>query len=225
MAKLVWGRPQDRRYEAGVSKGVLYSPDNTGEYVSGVAWNGLTGVTESPSGAEPNKQYADNGVYVNLLSPEEFAATLEAFTYPLEFAKFNGEASPKKGVYVGQQGRGSFGLCYRTEIGDGLTADKGYKLHLLYGLTAAPSEKAYGTINDSPEAMPLSWELSAVPQNAGDDLKPTAIITIDSTEVQADDLAALEELLYGTDGAPGAAPSLPTPEEVIALFEDAPVEP
>lgn len=222
MSKLVWGAAVDRRYESGVSKGVLYSPDATGAYTSGVAWNGLTGVTESPSGAESNKQYADNGVYVNLLSAEEWGATLEAFTYPKEFAKHNGEATPKKGVYVGQQGRRPFGLCYRTEIGDGLDSNAGYKLHLAYGLTAAPAEKAYATVNDSPEAMPLSWELSAVPQDAGADLKPTAIITIDSTEVQAADLAALEDMLYGTDGVPGAVPQMPDPEALIAMFTDAP---
>lgn len=224
MSKLIWGAVVDRRYESGVSKGVLYSPDANGDYTSGVAWNGLTAITEKPSGADSNKQYADNGVYVNLLSAELFGATLEAFTYPKEFSKHNGEATPKTGVYVGQQGRAVFGLSYRTEIGDGATSAAGYKLHLAYGLTAAPSERAHHTVNDSPEAMALSWDLSAVPVSAGDGLKPTAIIIIDSTEVAEADLAALEALLYGSDGVGGVA-HLPAPADVIAMFTDAPVVP
>ena len=222
MAKLKWGQAGERRYENGVSRGVLYTPDNTGVYATGVAWNGLVSVTESPSGAESNKQYADNGVYVNLLSAEEFAATVEAFTFPEEFNQHNGLAVPKAGVYVGQQGRKPFGLCYRTEIGDDLDSRAGYKLHLVYGCSAAPSESAYTTINDSPEATTMSWEITTVPTDAGDDLLPTALVVIDSTKVDADDLASLETLLYGADGSPGTPASLPTPEEVIALFAEAP---
>jgi hypothetical protein len=218
MAKLKWGQAGERRYENGVSRGVLYTPDNTGVYASGVAWNGLVTVTESPSGAESNKQYADNGVYVNLLSAEEFAATIEAFTFPEEFNQHNGLAVPAEGVYVAQQGRKPFGLCYRTEIGNDLDSRAGYKLHLVYGASAAPSESAYSTINDSPEAVTMSWEVSTVPTDAGDALLPTALVVVDSTKVAADALADLEALLYGTDGAPGAPATLPTPEEVIALF-------
>lgn len=218
MAKLEWDKTGERRYETGVDHGVLYTPDATGAYTSGVAWNGLISVTESPSGAESNKQYADNIVYVNLVSAEEFAATIEAFNSPAEFDQHDGTAAPKRGVYVGQQTRKPFGLSYRTKIGNDLDGDLGYKLHLVYGAQAAPSEKAYSTVNDSPEAMTLSWELTTSPVQV-EGLKPTAILTIDSTEVDAADLAALETLLYGSADV---EPELPMPDDVIALFNDTP---
>lgn len=214
MTKLLWDQVGERRYETGVDQGVLFIPTN-GVYDIGYAWNGLTAVTESPSGAEPNAQYADNQKYLNLLSAEDFNATLEAFTYPDAFAQCDGTATPAPGVSVGQQTRKAFGLSYRTRVGnDVLAADFGYKIHLVYGAQAAPSEKAYTTINDSPEAMPLSWEMSttSTPVNG---LKPTAILTIDSTKVSPANLAALESAIYGTAGTD---PRLPMPDEVIAMF-------
>lgn len=215
MATLVWDAIGQRFYETGVDHGVLYLPDSNGVYTNGVAWNGLTSVSETPSGGEANAQYADNIKYLNLYSAEEFGATLEAFTYPDEFAQFDGLAVPAPGVVLGQQARKSFGLSYRTKIGNDLDGDDhGYKLHLLYGCTASPSEKAYNTINDSPEAIAFSWEISTIPVMVTG-YKPTALIVVDSTEVAPGDLTDLEELLYGT---PGTDPSLPTPDEVIALF-------
>lgn len=216
MAKLTWDDSGKRLFETGVSRGVLYPQDATGEYPLGVAWNGLTTVTESPSGAESNKQYADNIAYLNLVSAEEFGGTIEAFTYPPEFAACDGSASPEVGVVVGQQGRKPFGFCYRTELGnDTEGTDHGYKLHLVYGALAAPSEKAFATINDSPEAITFSWEFTTTPV-AVTGLKPTATITIDSTKVDAADLAALELKLYGDTATPA---ELPLPDEVIALFD------
>lgn len=219
--KLTWDKTGEREFETGVDRGVLYIPDNTGAYATGVAWNGLTTVTESPSGAESNKQYADNIPYLNLKSAEEFGATVEAFTYPDEFGQFDGSAQPEPGVYVGQQARKSFGLSYRTLKGNDLEGtDHGYKIHLVYGCDAAPSEKAYATVNDSPEAITFSWELTTTPV-AVTGLKPTAQITIDSTKVSEENLAALEAILYGEDGEdpePGTEPRLPMPDEVIALF-------
>ena len=213
--KLAWDQTGQRTYETGVDHGVLYIPDETGAYANGVAWNGLTTVTESPSGAEASPQYADNIKYLNLTSAEEFGATIEAFTYPDEFAQFDGVATPSAGVSVGQQARKAFGLCYRTKLGNDLEGDDfGYKLHLVYGAQAAPSEKAYATVNDSPEAIAFSWELTTTPV-AVTNMKPTAIITVDSTKVTGANLTALEDLLYGTDDA---APSLPLPDAVIALF-------
>lgn len=223
MTKLLWDQTGERLYETGVDHGVLYLPDGSGEYVNGYAWNGLTAVTESPSGAESNKQYADNQVYLNLQSAEEFNGTIEAFTYPDEFAECNGEIQPQVGVYVGQQTRKSFGFSYRTKIGnDTVGQDYGYKLHLVYGALAGPSEKQYNTINESPEATPLSWEISTTPVavNIGN-LKPTATITINSTHVGATQLAALEDLLYGTEGTD---PRLPLPAEVIAMFAGSVIE-
>jgi len=215
MPALTWDDIGERFYETGVDHGVLYIPDASGVYSDGVAWNGLVTVTESPSGAEPNAQYADNIKYLNLFSAEEFAATIEAFTYPDEFAQFDGLAEPATGVLVGQQSRGSFGLSYRTKVGNDLEGDDyGYKLHLLYGCKASPSEKAYTTINDSPEAITFSWEISTTPV-AVTGLKPTSVITIDSTVVDPTELAALEAILYG---AVATEPSLPLPDEVIALF-------
>jgi len=223
MVALTWDQVGERTYENGVDHGVLYLADGTGAYNSGFSWNGLVTVTESPSGAESNPQYADNIKYLDLKSAEEFGATIEAFTYPDEFAECDGTVSPKVGVNVGQQPRRSFGLSYRTKVGNDLNANAGYKLHLVYGATAAPSEKAYGTVNDSPEALTFSWELTTSPvQVTG--LGPTAILTIDSTKVAAADLASLEALLYGDVDQ---EPELPMPDDVIALFTDgtAPVTP
>lgn len=215
MAELVWDQVGERVYETGVDHGVLYIPDAFGVYEAGYAWNGLTSVTESPSGAEANKQYADNLVYVNLLSAEEFGATLEAFTYPDEFAECDGSVETTPGVILGQQGRKTFGLSYRTKVGNDLNSDAGYKLHLVWGLTAAPSEKAYNTVNDSPEAITFSWELTSTPVPVAG-RKPAASMTIDSTKVDATALATLEDMLYGTSGADA---HLPTPAEVIAIFD------
>lgn len=222
MPKLTWDRTGERIYETGVDRGVLYVRDNTGAYPKGVAWNGLTAVTESPSGAEANPQYADNIKYLNLYSAEEFGATVEAFTYPDEFAECDGTATPAVGVSIGQQRRKTFGLAYRTRVGNDVDGtDHGYKLHLIYGAMASPSEKGYSTINDSPEAITFSWELTTDPVEV-EDFKPTAILTIDSTKVAAEDLVTLEAILYG-DGV--AEASLPLPEDVIALFNTAPVTP
>jgi hypothetical protein len=212
--ELTWDNVGERRYETGVDRGVLYLPDETGDYVEGHAWNGLTTVTESPSGAESNPQYADNVKYLNLVSAEEFGATIEAFTYPDEFGQCDGTAEPQPGLYLGQQGRRSFGLAYRTRVGNDLDGtDHGYKLHLVYGALAAPSEKAYATINDSPEAITFSWEVTTTPVSV-DGYKPTALLTIDSTKVDDDALATLEEILYGTEADD---PRLPLPDEVITL--------
>jgi hypothetical protein len=216
MTRVQWDSVGEKVYQTGVDRGVLYRPDNTGDYVNGYAWNGLSSVTESPTGAESNKQYADNLVYVNLRSAEEFGATLEAFTYPEEFEECDGQSSPQVGVAVGQQGRATFGLSYRTLIGNDLEGtDFGYKLHLIYGATASPSERAYTTVNDSPEAITFSWEITTTPvQVTG--LKPTASITIDSTKVDGTALGVLEDFLYGTVGTD---PSLPSPDEVLNLFD------
>lgn len=224
MAELKWDQVGERTFETGVDHGVLYEPDNTGEYGKGVAWNGLVTVTESPSGAEPSPQYADNIKYLNLTSPEEFGATIEAFTYPEEFEKFDGAASPSAGVSLGQQRRGTFGFSYRTRLGNDVDGtDHGYKLHLIYGCQAAPSEKGYSTINDSPEAMTLSWEITTTPVEVGEvggvEYKPVASITIDSTKVAADDLAALEAQLYGKGTETEA--SMPLPADVITMFATA----
>ena len=216
MAPLTWDQVGEKVYETRVDHGVLYLPDAAGVYNEGVAWNGLVTVTESPTGAEPSAQYADNIKYLNLVSAEEFGATIEAFTYPEEFGQCDGTALPSPGVAVGQQGRKMFGLSYRTRVGNDVDGTEfGYKLHLMYGCQAAPSEKAYATINDSPEAITFSWEVTTSPVPVTD-LKPTALIVIDSTKVDAGDLKALEDLLYGA-GATDAA--LPTPDAVIALFE------
>lgn len=216
MAALVWDQTGERVYETGVDHGVLYIPDAGGDYDTGFAWNGLTAVTESPSGAEASPQYADNIKYLNLVSAEEFGGTIEAFTYPDEFAQCDGSVAPTPGVMIGQQGRKTFGLAYRTRVGNDLDGtDHGYKLHLLYGLLAAPSEKAYGTINDSPEAITFSWEVSSTPVPAPDPYKPTSLIVVDSTVVDPTDLATLEDILFGTVGDD---PRLPLPAEVITIF-------
>lgn len=215
MAVLTWDATGSRLYETGVDHGVLYLLNSQGAYANGVAWNGLTAVTESPSGAEANPQYADNIKYLNLLSAEEFGCTIEAFTYPDAFAQCDGTASPSAGVSIGQQTRKTFGFAYRTKLGNDLEgSDHGYKLHLIYGALAAPSEKAYATVNDSPEALTFSWEVTTTPVDVPG-YKPTAQLTIDSTKVDALALADLEELLYGTANTTA---QLPLPAEVIALF-------
>jgi hypothetical protein len=216
MVVLAWDEVGERTYETGVDRGVLYTPDGTGAYVSGVAWNGLVSVQETPSGAEANPQFADNIKYLNLISAEEFGATIEAFTYPPEWNQHDGFATPQPGVVVGQQARKLFGLSYRTKYGNDVEGDEfGYKVHLVYGCLATPSEKAYNTINDSPEPITFSWEVSTTPAPAGGALKPTSLIVVDSTVVAPADLTALEALLYGTVSTTA---SLPTPAAVIALF-------
>ena len=223
MAKITWDKTGERLYETGVDHGVLYLLQNNGTYDKGVAWNGLTAVTESPSGAEPNPLYADNIKYLNLLSTEEFGATIEAYTYPDEFAECDGSASLADGVMAGQQKRKTFGLCYRTVIGNDIDGnDHGYKLHFIYGALAAPSEKAYSTINDSPEAITFSWEISTTPVEVAG-FKPMASVTIDSTKADPTKLTALEEILYGKnptshDAQDGADPRMPLPGELITLM-------
>lgn len=214
MSKLVWDKTGERLYETGVKNGVLYVFDN-GAYGNGVAWNGLTAVTESPSGAEATPLYADDIKYLNLMSAEEFGATIEAFTYPEEFAQCNGEGVLVDGVVIGQQARKTFGLCYRTVVGNDTDgADHGYKLHIIYGALAAPSERAYATINDSPEAITFSWEVTTTPVSV-EGFKPTASVTIDSTKCDAEKLAALEAKLYGSESE---EPALPLPDEIKTLM-------
>lgn len=215
MTALLWDQVGERIFETGVDHGVLYIPDASGVYDTGYAWNGLVTVTESPSGAEANPQYADNIKYLNLYSAEDFGATIEAFTFPDAWYECDGSATPEPGVYVSGQTRKTFGMSYRTRVGNDLEGtDYGYKLHLIYGATAAPSEKAFNTINDSPEAITFSWEVTTIPV-AVEGFKPTAQLVVDSTKVPASNLAALEQLLYGTISTD---PSLPTPGAVIALF-------
>lgn len=214
MSKLVWDGTGNKRYETGVDKGVVYPINNQGIYTPGVAWNGLTSVSESPSGAEATALYADNIKYLNLYSAEEFGATIEAYTYPDEFALCDGSASIASGVTIGQQTRKIFGLCYKTLLGNDVEAqDFGYKLHLIYGCMASPSEKGYQTVNDSPEAITFSWEITTTPVNVTG-FKPTASIVIDSTTIPADKLAALEDILYGTNSSD---PRLPLPDEIATL--------
>lgn len=221
MSKLVWDKTGERLYETGVKKGVLYPMDAQGAYPKGVAWNGLTNVTESPSGAEATALYADDIKYLNLMSNEEFGGTIEAYTYPDEFAECDGSASLTTGVYIGQQPRKTFGFSYCTTIGNDVEGNAhGYKLHLVYGALASPSEKAYGTINDSPEAITLSWEFSTTPVNVTG-FKPTACLTIDSTKVDAEKLAALEKILYGDDTGEAATARLPLPDEVAQILKAA----
>lgn len=211
MSKLTWDATGERLYETGVKNGVLYVIGAEGAYGTGVAWNGLTAVTESPSGAEPTPLYADDIKYLNLMSNEEFGATIEAYTYPEEFGECDGSASLAKGVSLGQQARKTFGLCYRTTIGNDVEGnDHGYKLHLIYGLLASPSEKAYATINDSPEAITFSWEVTSTPVSVTG-FKPTSCITIDSTKADPTCLATLEAMLYGDTSS---EPSLPLPDVV-----------
>ena len=214
MSKLIWDKTGERFYETGVKMGVLYVQE-AGAYPKGVAWNGLTAVTESPSGAEATALYADDIKYLNLISAEEFGATIEAYTYPDEFMACDGSAAIATGVYIGQQSRKTFGLCYRTTLGnDTENNDYGYKLHLIYGALAAPSEKSYASINDSPEAITFSWEVTTTPVEV-DGHKPTACITIDSTKVDEEKLAALEAVLYGSESEEAR---LPLPSEIVTLM-------
>lgn len=214
MEKIVWDQTGERLYETGVKNGVLYVQEN-GTYPKGVAWNGLTAVTESPSGAEPTALYADDTKYVNLVSAEEFGATVEAYTYPDEFAECDGSASITNGVYIGQQNRKTFGLSYKTTVGNDVDNNNhGYKIHLIYGAVASPSEKSYSTINDSPDAITFSWEISTTPVNVTGH-KPTASLIIDSTKVDAGKLAKLEDILYGSSTADAR---LPLPDEIVSIL-------
>ena len=214
MSKIIWDNAGERTYETGVDHGVLYPIQEGGLYTKGVAWNGLTAVTESPSGAEATPLYADNIKYLNLLSAEDFGCTIEAYTYPDEFAECDGSAEIATGVYAGQQARKVFGLCYRTILGNDTDSNAhGYKLHLIYGCLASPSEKSYSTVNDSPEAITFSWEVKSTPVNVSG-FKPTAVLTIDSTKVEPSKLAKLEEALYGSESTEA---KLPTPDEVVAI--------
>lgn len=217
MSRLTWDNSGERFYETGVKQGVLYPIQTGGVYSKGVAWNGLTAVTESPSGAEATALYADDIKYLNLLSNEEFGATIEAYTYPDEFADCDGSAALATGVMIGQQKRKTFGLCYRTTLGNDVDGnDYGYKLHLIYGCLAAPSEKAYATINDSPEAITFSWEVTTTPVSVNG-FKPTSCITIDSTKANETKLAALEDILYGKDEEEAR---LPLPDEIATLMSE-----
>lgn len=226
MSKLTWDKVGERYYETGVDHGVLYpfkTVNNVAGYQKGVAWNGLTAVNENPSGAEANPLYADNIKYLNLVSNEEFAATIEAYTYPDEFAECDGSAQPVEGLYIAQQKRIPFGFTYRTKIGNDVDmTDKGYKLHLVYNALAAPSSKSYGTMNESPDAITFSWEVTTTPVDVTG-FKPTAHITIDSTKVDPTNLATLEAELYGTNadteaGTAGTDPTLPSPDRVLTLM-------
>lgn len=223
MAKIIWDQTGERRYETGVDHGVLYltpQKNKTALYTEAVPWNGLTSVSESPSGAEPTPLWADNMKYLNLISREEFGASVEAYTYPEEFGRCDGTFHISKGVSVGQQRRESFGLAYRTKLGNDVEGDSyGYKLHLVYGATAAPSEKAFTTVNDSPEAITFNWTLSTVPvsfdpEGEFGDLKPTSILTINSTEIPRAQMAKIEDILYGSGSS---TPRLPLPEEVAKI--------
>ena len=215
MAKIVWDESGKRLYETGVKNGVLYLQDESGAYTNGVAWNGLTAVTESPSGAEATPLYADDIKYLELFSAEEFGATIEAYTYPEEFEACDGSASLGTGVTIGQQDRKTFGLCYRTVLGNDVKSNEyGYKLHLIYGAKAAPSEKGYQTINDSPEAITFSWEVTTTPVNVAG-FKPTASVTIDSTKIDAAKLKTIEDMLYGTESVEA---KLPLPDELKTIL-------
>ena len=221
--RIVWDATGERLYETGVDHGVLYILDSDGTYKNGVAWNGLSAVTESPSGAEATAVWADNIKYLNLMSAEEFGATIEAYTYPDEFGQCDGTAELVEGVTVGQQSRKTFGLCYRTRIGNDVDGDQhGYKLHIIYGALASPSEKGYQTVSDSPEAISFSWEVTTTPVNVSG-MSATASLVIDSTKSNPEKLTALENILYGTDageeGTPAAtSPRLPLPDEIKTLM-------
>lgn len=217
MAKLVWDATGERKYETGVKNCALYVMGSNGQYSKGVAWNGITAITESPSGAEATPLYADDMKYLNLMSAEEFGATIEAYMYPDEFKACNGEAELADGVSIGQQARKTFALAYKTTVGNDVSGnDLGYKIHIVYGCLAAPSERAYATINDSPEAITFSWEVTTTPVSVTG-AKPTSIITIDSTKCDASKLAALETKLFGGEGE-GADPTLVLPDEVKTMM-------
>ena len=221
--KLKWDQTGERLYETGVKNGVIYPMATNGKYPVGYAWNGLVSVTESPSGAEATPLYADDAKYLNLFSTEEFGATVEAYTYPDEFAECDGSAFIEDGSLIGQQPRKTFGMCYRTALGnDTEGSDHGYKLHIIYGAKATPTEKAYATINDSPEAITFSWELSTTPVNVTG-FKPTASVVIDSTKCPSSGLVSLEKVIYGEDStegddSSGSAPRLPFPDEIRQII-------
>lgn len=230
--KIQWDKVGEHFYETGVDHGILYTMNSDGQtYNKGVAWNGLTAVTESPEGAEVSAIYADNIKYLNLMSAEDFKATIEAYTYPEEFEQCDGSAALAAGVKIGQQSRKAFGFCYRTKVGNDLNPELGYKIHLIYGATAAPSERAYETVNDSPEAITFSWEISTIPVEVTG-FKPTAHVEIDSTKVTAAKLALIEAALEGTDNAEQVTaiaakvtgfsgdPMLLLPNDLIALLAD-----
>lgn len=216
MSALVWDQSGEKLYETGTKKGVLYPMSETGTYPKGVAWNGLTAVTESPSGAEATDLYADDIKYLSLMSAEEFGGTIEAYMYPDEFAECDGSAEPTPGVMIGQQSRKAFGMSYVTTIGNDVKGnDYGYKIHLIYGMKVSPSERGYQTINDSPEAITFSWEFTTTPVNVTG-FKPTACLTIDSTKVDAEKLKTLEAKLYGGESTEA---QLPLPDEVISMLK------
>lgn len=218
MSKIVWDAVGEHIFETGVRNGVLYLKDAQGAYNTGVAWNGLTSVSESPEGAEPTDLYADDIKYLSLMSAENFKATIEAYTYPDEFAECDGSATIADGVTIGQQSRKPFGLCYRTSIGNDTDGNEhGYKLHIVYGCQASPSEKQYSTINDSPDAVTFSWEVSTTPVNVNGK-KPTATLIIDSTKADKAKLTALEAILYGAEST---EPRLPLPDEIATLMTKA----
>ena len=215
MSKLVWDQTGQKTYETGVKQAVLYPQDSTGAYPKGVAWNGVTNISEKPTGAEATALYADDIKYLNLISNEDFEASVEAYTYPEEFEKCDGSAELTPGVSISQQKRNPFGLCYKTTLGNDTEGNEhGYKLHIIYGATAAPTEKAYASINDSPEAITFSWELKTTPVNVAGH-KPTACLTIDSTKVDAEKLAALEDVLYGSESKEAR---LPLPDEIKTIM-------
>ena len=216
MSKIVWDKTGERLYEAGIDRGVLYPQDEKGAYPLGVPWNGLTGVTESPTGAEPTPLYADNIKYLELMSVEEFGANIEAYTYPEEFELCDGSAELTPGVTLGQQPRKSFGLSYRTRVGNDLVGeDYGYKIHLIYGAKAAPSDKGYETINDTPDAITFSWDVTTTPVPV-EGFKPTASLVVDSTKVEDSKLKALEDILYGSEDTEAR---LPLPDEVLTIIK------
>lgn len=228
VGQIKWDQNGERFFETGVDHGVLYPIAADGTYPQGYGWNGLTAINESPEGGEPTALYADNIKYLEMMSAEEWKGSIEAYMYPDAFAECDGSATPIAGVALGQQSRKKFGLCYRTKVGNDVAGDaKGYKLHLLYGLMASPSEKGYETVNDSPDAITFSWDISSTPvtvDGEGYDFKPLSTIVIDSTKVDADCLAALEAILYGTDpttgssASAGTAPRLPLPAEVLSTM-------
>lgn len=227
MAKLVWDATGEHLYETGVDHGVLYVVDETkqgdNKYGTGVVWNGLTTVSENPSGAEPTALWADNIKYLNLMSAEDFACTIEAYTYPEEFMECDGSAELADGVYIRQQKRKMFGFTYRTRIGNDVdNDDHGYKIHIVYACLASPSERSYATVNDSPEAITFSWEVNTTPVAIGKingvSYRPTAYLEIDSTKIAKAKLDLIEDMLYGTDGQGGSDPELPLPAEIVTLI-------
>lgn len=219
MSRLTWDVSGQKRYQTGIRQVVVYPQDNSGAYPTGYAWSGVTSVAENPSGADPTDLWADDVKYLTLRAAEDFAATIEAYDYPDEFAELDGSVEVIEGVYIYQQARKAFGMCYRTVLGNDIQLDGyGYKLHLLYGCTVSPSSQSFQTMNDSPDAISFSWEMTTIPVNVGEGYKPTARLVIDSTQVDSTKLGELEDILYGTDGengATGTAPRLPLPDEVI----------